>query len=184
MATGAEPRRLSLPGADLDGIYYLRTLPDSERLRERIEQGGKLVVVGAGWIGCEVAAAARLAALPVTVIDPGSVPLEYVFGAEVGAIYRDLHADHGVEMLLRTGVEAFEGDGRVEHVRTDDGRGIDCDFVVAGIGAIPRTELASGTNIVVHDGLHTNEYLENDVKPIFAAGDVANTTIRCSGECG
>ncbi len=174
LATGAEPRRLSVPGADLDGIYYLRTLPDSERLRERIGRGGKLVVVGAGWIGCEVAAAARQAGLEVTVIDPNSVPLEHVLGPEVGAIYRDVHTDHGVEMLLGTGVEAFEGDDRVERVRAADGRVIDCDFVVAGIGATPRTALADGTKIVVYDGLLTNMYLETEAKGIFAAGDVAN----------
>ena len=174
LATGAEPRRLSLPGGDLDGIHYLRTLPDSQRLRERIERGGKLVVVGAGWIGCEVAAAARLAGLPVTMIAPGSVPLEHVLGAEVGAIYRDIHIDHGVEMRLGTRVEAFEGDGRVERVRTSDGHVVECDFVVVGIGAMPRTELAAGTKIAVHDGLLTSEYLETDMRGVFAAGDVAN----------
>ena len=174
LATGAEPRRLSLPGADRAGIHYLRTLADSERLRERIAGGGKLVVVGAGWIGCEVAAAARQAGLAVTMIDPASVPLERVLGVEVGAIYRDVHTDHGVEMLLGTGVEAFEGEGRVERVRTSDGREVDCDFVVVGIGAIPRTELAAGTNIGVSDGLLTNEYLETNLSSVFAAGDVAN----------
>ncbi|MGI8902431.1 MAG: NAD(P)/FAD-dependent oxidoreductase [Solirubrobacteraceae bacterium] len=174
LATGAEPRRLSIPGADLDEVYYLRTLPDSEGLRERIGRGGKLVVVGAGWIGCEVAASARQAGLEVTVIDPNSVPLEHVLGVEVGAIYRDVHTDHGVEMLLGTGVEAFEGDDRVERVRTADGRVIDCDFVVAGIGATPRTDLAAGTKIVIYDGLLTNMYLETEEKGIFAAGDVAN----------
>ncbi len=174
LATGAEPRRLSVAGADLDGIFYLRTLSDSDRLRERIERGGKLVVVGAGWIGCEVAASARQAGLEVTVIDPNSVPLEHVLGPEVGAIYRDVHTDHGVEMLLGTGVEAFEGDDRVERVRTADGRVIDCDFVVAGIGATPRTGLAENTKIVVYDGLLTNKYLETEEQGIFAAGDVAN----------
>lgn len=174
LATGAEPRRLSIPGADLDGIHYLRSLPDSDRLRERIERGGGLVVVGAGWIGCEVAAAAREAGLEVTVVDPNSVPLEHVLGAEAGAIYRDVHTDHGVEMLLDTGVEAFEGDGRVERVRTSDGRAIDCDFVVAGIGATPRTALAADTEIVVDNGLVTDEYLQTAVEGIFAAGDVAS----------
>ncbi len=174
LATGAEPRRLTQPGAGLEGIYYLRSLPDSDRLRERFERGGKLVVVGAGWIGCEAAAAARQAGLEVTVIDRASVPLERVLGTEVGAIYRDVHTDHGVEMLLETSVEAFEGADRVECVRTSDGRVIDCDFVVAGIGAIPRTELAVNTKIVVYDGLLTNKYLETDVSGIFAAGDVAN----------
>ncbi|MGI8904392.1 MAG: NAD(P)/FAD-dependent oxidoreductase [Solirubrobacteraceae bacterium] len=174
LATGAEPRRLSLPGADLEEIYYLRSLPDSERLRERIKRGGKLVVVGGGWIGCEVAASARQAGLQVTVIDPSSVPLEHVLGAEVGAIYRDVHTDHGVEMLLSARVEAFEGDRRVERVRISDERVIDCDFVVAGIGATPRTDLAADTKIVVYDGLLTNEYLETEARGIFAAGDVAN----------
>ncbi|MGI8559702.1 MAG: NAD(P)/FAD-dependent oxidoreductase [Solirubrobacteraceae bacterium] len=174
LATGAAPRRLSIPGADLDGIYYLRTLPNSQRLRERIEQGGRLVVIGAGWIGCEVAATARQAGLEVTVIDPSSVPLEHVLGAEVGAIYRDIHTDHGVQMLLGTGVESLEGDRAVERVRTTDGRVIDCDFVVAGIGATPRTSLAADTKIVVQDGLVTDEYLQTAVEGIFAAGDIAN----------
>ena len=107
-------------------------------------------------------------------IDPNSVPLEHVLGVEVGAIYRDVHTDHGVEMLLGTGVQAFEGDGRVERVRTSNGRVTDCDFVVAGIGATPRTALAADTKIVVHDGLLTNTYLETAAEGIFAAGDVAN----------
>jgi 3-phenylpropionate/trans-cinnamate dioxygenase ferredoxin reductase subunit len=174
LATGAEPRSLSIPGANLDGIYYLRTLPDSQRLRERIEQGGTVVVIGAGWIGCEVAATARQAGLEVTVIDPASVPLERVLGGEAGAIYRDIHTDHGVQMLLGNGVESLEGGRAVERVRTSDGRVIDCDFVVAGIGATPRTALAARTEIVVKDGLVVNEYLETAVKGIFAAGDVAN----------
>ncbi|MBA3806879.1 MAG: FAD-dependent oxidoreductase [Solirubrobacterales bacterium] len=174
LATGAEPRSLSIPGADLDGIYYLRTLPDSARLRERIEQGGTVVVIGAGWIGCEVAASARQAGLEVTVIDPASVPLERVLGAEAGAIYRDIHTDHGVQMLLGIGVNALEGARAVERVRTSDGRVIDCDFVVAGIGATPRTTLADNTKVVVKNGLVVNEYLETAVEGIFAAGDVAN----------
>ncbi|MGH3263530.1 MAG: NAD(P)/FAD-dependent oxidoreductase, partial [Trebonia sp.] len=127
-----------------------------------------------GWIGCEVAAAARQAGLEVTMINPSSVPFERVLGSEIGTIYRDVHSDHGVELLLGTGVEAFEGGDRVERVRTADGRVVDCDLVVVGIGAIPRTELAAGTKIGVSDGLLTNEYLETDVKGIFAAGDVAN----------
>lgn len=174
LATGAEPRRLSIPGAELDGIHYLRTLHDCERLRTRMEHGGRLAVIGAGWIGCEVAATARQRGLEVTVIDPGSVPLERVLGAEVGAIYRDVHTEHGVEMLLGTGVESLEGDGRVQRVRTTDGRTVDCDFVVAGIGARPRTELADGTDIVVDDGIVTDGFLQTAVSGIFAAGDVAN----------
>lgn len=174
LATGAAPRHLSVPGANLDEIHHLRSLPDCERLRARMQQGGRLVVIGAGWIGCEVAATARGMGLEVTVIDPGSVPLERVLGAEVGAIYRDIHTDHGVDMLLGRGVEALEGDGRVERVRTTDGGTVDCDFVVAGIGASPRTELADGTGIAVDNGIVTDEFLQTAVSGIFAAGDVAN----------
>src|SRR3954462_14526033 len=114
LATGAEPRRLQIPGADLDNVLYLRTVEDSDALRQRLDQGGTAVVVGAGWIGAEVAASARPRGLDVTVIDPLGVPLERVLGADVGAVYRDIHADHGVRMLMGTGVAAFEGDGNVE----------------------------------------------------------------------
>jgi 3-phenylpropionate/trans-cinnamate dioxygenase ferredoxin reductase subunit len=92
LATGAEPRRLEIPGAELEGVLYLRSVEDSDALRERLDRGGAVVVVGAGWIGAEVAASARQRGLDVTVVEPGSVPLEPVLGPEVGAIYRDIHA--------------------------------------------------------------------------------------------
>ncbi len=174
LSTGAQPRRLSIPGAQLEQIYYLRSLDDSERLRERLRGGGKLVVVGAGWIGCEVAASARQMGLEVTVIDPGSVPLEHVLGAEAGTIYRDIHADHGVQMLPDTRVESFEGARQVQRVRTVDGRAIECDFVVVGVGATPNTELAAGTGIAVDNGIVADEFLQTSVEGVFAAGDVAN----------
>jgi 3-phenylpropionate/trans-cinnamate dioxygenase ferredoxin reductase component len=174
LTTGAQPRRLSIPGAQLEEIYYLRSLTDSERLRERLGRGGRLVVVGAGWIGSEVAASARQMGLEVTVIDPGSVPLEHVLGVEAGAIYRDIHSDHGVQMLLGTGVESFEGATVVEQVRISDRRAIECDFVVVGVGATPATELADGSGIAVKDGIVTDEFLQTTVDGVFAAGDVAN----------
>src|SRR3954471_21411755 len=105
LATGAEPRRLDIPGADLDGVHYLRTLGDSDAIRARLDAGGHLVVVGAGWIGAEVAASARQRGMEVTIVEPVSVPLERVLGPEMGAFYRDVHADHGVRLLLGTGVE-------------------------------------------------------------------------------
>src|SRR4051794_21152411 len=117
LATGAAPRTLPIPGHDLDGVLYLRELGDSEALRERLRPGGALVVIGAGWIGAEVAASARRLGVDVTVVDPAPVPLGRALGPEVGAVLRDLHADHGVRMLLETGVEAFEGAGAVERVR-------------------------------------------------------------------
>ena len=121
LATGAEPRRLSIPGSELDGVLYLRSVEDSDALRERLDRGGSLVVVGAGWIGAEVAACARTARSGRHRLDPLTVPLERVLGPEVGAVYRDIHLDHGVRMLPGTSVEAFEGDGSVERVRTSDG---------------------------------------------------------------
>src|SRR3954447_8433422 len=174
IATGAEPRRLSIPGADLDNVLYLRTVEDSDALRKRLDQGGTAVVVGAGWIGCEVAASARQKGVDVTVLDPLAVPLERVLGPEVGAIYRDVHADHGVRMLMQTGVEAFEGSGAVERVRTTDGKTLECDFVVVGVGVEPRTQLAAQAGLQIDNGIRANQYLETSAPGVFAAGDVVN----------
>jgi 3-phenylpropionate/trans-cinnamate dioxygenase ferredoxin reductase component len=173
LATGAEPRGLSIPGGELEGVLYLRSVKDSDKLRERLDRGGSVVVVGAGWIGVEVAASARQRGLDVTVIDPLTMPLERVLGAEVGAVYRDIHADHGVRMLLGTGVAAFEGTTAVERVRTRDGRLLDCDFVVVGVGVQPRTALAAQGDLYVDDGIVVDEHLQTSVPGVFAAGDVA-----------
>src|SRR5829696_1198413 len=140
LATGAEPRRLGVPGAELDGVLYLRELGDSEAIAQRLSGDGKLVVIGAGWIGAEVGASAREKGLEVTIVEQASVPLERVLGREVGAVYRDIHRDHGVDLLTGTGLEAFEGDGAVERVRLGDGRAVDCDFVVVGVGVSPRAD--------------------------------------------
>jgi 3-phenylpropionate/trans-cinnamate dioxygenase ferredoxin reductase subunit len=174
LATGAEPRRLSIPGAELDGVLYLRSVQDSDALRARLDRGGAVVVVGAGWIGAEVAASARQRGLEVTVLDPASVPLERVMGTEVGAIYRDIHTDQGVRMLMGTGVEAFEGAGAVERVRTSDGQELECDFAVVGVGVEPCTGLAAQAGIAVDNGILVDEHLETGVPGVFAAGDVAN----------
>jgi 3-phenylpropionate/trans-cinnamate dioxygenase ferredoxin reductase component len=182
LATGAEPRRLTIAGSELDGVHYLRDTADSDALRERIGRGGAAVVIGAGWIGSEVAASARQRGLDVTVIEPAAVPLERVLGAEVGAIYRDIHADHGVRMLLGTGVEAFEGETAVERVRTSDGRVLDCDFVVVGIGVQPRDGLASRAGIETGNGIQVDEHLRTSAPNVFAAGDVANARHPFYGE--
>lgn len=173
IATGARPRRLTLPGADLEGVCELRTLADCEALRERLQDGARVAIIGAGWIGAEVAASARQKGLDVTVVEPMSVPLERVLGPEVGAIYRDLHAEHGVRVLLGRGVAAFEGDRRVSAVRTDDGERVNCDFAVVGVGVTPRTELAQRAGIAVADGIVADEYLQTSHPGVFAAGDVA-----------
>jgi 3-phenylpropionate/trans-cinnamate dioxygenase ferredoxin reductase subunit len=173
LATGAEPKRLPVTGADLPGVHVLRSVADSDALRDVLDAGGRLVVVGAGWIGCEVAASARQRGMEVTVIEPQSVPLERVLGAELGAFYRDVHLDHGVELRLGDGVEAFEGGDRVERVRTSEGASVECDAVVVGIGVAPRTELAEGV-LDVDDGILVDARLRASVDGVFAAGDVAN----------
>jgi 3-phenylpropionate/trans-cinnamate dioxygenase ferredoxin reductase subunit len=174
LTTGAEPRRLAIPGADLEGIYYLRTLADSEALRARLAEGGRVAVVGAGWIGSEVAASARQKGLDVTLIDPLSLPNERIFGSEIGSFYRDLHAQHGVELALGEGVDGFEGDGRVSAVRTSSGRAIECDFAVVGIGVAPRVELARDAELELDNGIVVDEALRTAAPNIYAAGDVAN----------
>jgi 3-phenylpropionate/trans-cinnamate dioxygenase ferredoxin reductase component len=182
LATGAEPRRLSIPGAELDGVLYLRSVDDSDALRERLDAGGSVVVVGAGWIGSEVAASASQRGLDVTVIDPLSVPLERVLGAEMGAVYRDIHTDHGVRMLMDTGVAAFEGDRKVERVRTSDGSELECDFVVVGVGVQPRTGLGAEAGIAVDDGVVVDARLRTGADGVFAAGDVASAHHPLYGE--
>jgi 3-phenylpropionate/trans-cinnamate dioxygenase ferredoxin reductase component len=182
LATGSEPRRLAIPGGELDGVLYLRSVQDSDLLHQRLDRGGAVVVVGAGWIGAEVAASARQRGLEVTVIEPASVPLMRVLGAEVGAIYRDIHTDHDVEMLMGTGVEAFEGDKAVERVRTSDGRVIECDFVVVGVGVQPRVQLGAAAGLEVDNGIVVDEHLETSVPGVFAAGDVANAHHPFYGE--
>ena len=174
LTTGAEPRRLRMPGSDLAGVFYLRDLPDADAIAERIARGGKLVVIGGGWIGAELAASARAKGLEVTILERSRLPLERVLGAELGAIYRDLHLERGVELRSNTALEALEGSGAVERVRTADGGTIDCDFVVMGIGVAPRTALAEAAGIEVDNGILVNERLETGVPGIFAAGDVAN----------
>ena len=118
----------------------------------------------------------------MTLVDPLGVPLERVLGPEVGAIYRDIHADHGVRVLMNTGVAAFEGDGRVERVRTEDGRLLDCDFVVVGVGVRPRTDLAADAGLTVGDGVLVDEYLRTDAEGVFAAGDLASAHHPFYGE--
>jgi 3-phenylpropionate/trans-cinnamate dioxygenase ferredoxin reductase subunit len=173
LATGAEPKRPPIPGADLDGVHVLRTFADSDALRAVLDAGGRLVVVGAGWIGCEVTASARQRGMDVALVEPQSVPLEGVLGPELGAIYRDVHSDQGVALHLGTGVDAIEGAGRAERVRTSDGTVLEADAVVLGVGVAPRTQLAEGV-LDVDNGILVDASLRTSVEGVFAAGDVAN----------
>jgi 3-phenylpropionate/trans-cinnamate dioxygenase ferredoxin reductase subunit len=132
-----------------------------------------VVVVGAGWIGSEFAASARQRGLDVTIVDPVSLPNERIFGAEIGVFYRDLHLQHGIELVLGEGVKAFEGEGSIARVRTNAGRAIDCDFAVVGIGVAPRIALAQHAGLEVDNGILVDENLQTSAPNVFAAGDVA-----------
>ncbi len=173
LTTGARPRRLTLPGAGLDGVCELRTLADATALRERLQAGGRLTVVGAGWIGCEVAASARQMGVEVTMIEPLELPLQRALGPVLGAFYRDLHAARGVQLLLGRGVAAFEGDGVLRAVRTEDGTRVPCDLALVGVGVIARDEIATRAGIETADGILVDEQLQSSVPGVYAAGDVA-----------
>jgi 3-phenylpropionate/trans-cinnamate dioxygenase ferredoxin reductase subunit len=174
LTTGAEPRRLPLPGADLDGVLYLRTTADCEAIRERIEAGGRLVTIGAGWIGAEVAASAKQKGCEVTLVEMAQLPLERVLGPELGAIYRDIHVEHGVDFIGGASVEAIEGEGRVEAVRLAGDRRIEADFVVVGVGIAPRVELAQEAGLELDNGIAVDQLLRTSAERVYAAGDAAN----------
>ncbi len=174
LTTGAKVRRLDVPGSDLEGIYYLRTIADAEAIGAELQPGRRCVVIGAGFIGAEVAASARESGLEVTIIEILPVPMSRVLGDEMGTIYGDIHRDHGVDLRLNEGVERFEGNKRVERVVGSSGAIFDCDFVVVGVGVIPETALVEGTDIEVNNGIVVNEYCETSVPDVYAAGDVAN----------
>lgn len=176
IATGAAPRHLAVPGADLAGVHYLRTVGDAVRLQAAIKGAARIAVIGAGWIGSEVAASARQLGAEVTLIDPTAVPLQRVLGDEIGAVFAGLHADHGVRLRLGTGVTALRGKDTVEAVGLDGGTTEEADVVIAGIGVVPRTELAeAAAGLRVDNGIVVDQHLETNVAGIYAAGDVANT---------
>jgi 3-phenylpropionate/trans-cinnamate dioxygenase ferredoxin reductase component len=174
LATGAEPRRLAVPGADLDGVHYLRTVDDSVRLRDAIRAAGRVAVLGAGWIGSEVAASARQMGADVVLVAPASVPLQRVLGDRIGGVFRRLHADHGVHLRLGVGAQELRGTGAVEEVVLTDGTTEPADLVVIGVGVAPRTGLAEAAGVAVDDGIVVDQHLESDVAGVYAAGDVAN----------
>jgi len=174
LSTGATPRTLSVPGADLAGIHYLRSLSSCDTLRAALAEASRLVVVGGGWIGSEVAASARQMGTEVALVEAASVPLERVLGTEVGAMFRDLHSDHGVELHLGVGVEGFRGRGSAEEVVLADGTAVAGDLFVVGVGVTPCTELVRDVGVKLDNGIVVDEYLSSEVPGIWAAGDVAN----------
>ena len=171
LATGASPRRLTFPGSDADEVLYLRTVEDSDRLRSAFQRDTRVVVAGAGWIGLETAAAARLADCPVTVLEPQPSALHDQLGPELGAVFGDLHEAHGVQ--FRFGERAVEF--RPGMVITSSGAQIPADVLVVGIGAAPNDGLAARAGLEVDNGVLTDAALRTSDENIFAAGDVANS---------
>ena len=175
LTTGATPRSLRLPGADLDGVLYLRRLEDSEKLRAAFATGPRVVIIGAGWIGLETASAARAAGLEVTVLEQAKLPLLRVLGYDVAQFFADLHLDHEVDLRCGVEVEAVTGaDGRVTGVRLGDGTRLGADLVLVGVGISPNDYLAADAGLEMDNGILVNERLRTSDPAIYAAGDVAN----------
>jgi 3-phenylpropionate/trans-cinnamate dioxygenase ferredoxin reductase subunit len=174
LATGAVPRRLPVPGADQVDVRYLRTLEDSERLRADFTPGARVVVIGAGWIGLETAAAARGAGCDVVVLEHAELPLLRVLGPEVAAVFADLHRDHGVDLRFGVTLAGLRPAGTGAVVVLDDGTEVAGDLVLAGVGVAPDTGLAERAGLAVDDGVLVDAALRTADPDVFAAGDVAN----------
>lgn len=175
LATGAPPRRLACQGADLAGVHYLRTMADSDALRPLLGPGRRLVIIGAGYIGLEVAASARKAGCDVKVIEMADRVLARVAGREISAFYETLHRDHGVHLMLGAALDHFEGaNGRVTAAALKSGEKIACDGVVVGVGAAPATALAEAADLRIANGVWTDERGQTSDPSIFAAGDCAS----------
>ncbi|MDH6123790.1 FAD-dependent oxidoreductase [Kitasatospora sp. GP82] len=170
LTTGASPRRLPVPGADAESVYYLRRIEDSDRIRALLRPGVRIAVIGAGWIGLETASAAREAGAEVTVLEVAELPLLHVLGREAARVFAELHRDHGVD--LRFGVQVTEITGH--GVRLGDGTLIEADAVIVGVGVAPNTRLATAAGLTVDNGVLTDQHLQSSHPDVFAAGDVVN----------
>ena len=174
LATGARVRRISIPGADLPGIHYLRGIDDVLGIRAELAPGKRLVLVGAGYIGLEVAAVAQKLGTQVTVLEMMDRVMARVVAPPVSAFYDQVHRAAGVDIRLQTGVVAFEGDGRVTAVVTDKGDKVPADMVIVGIGVAPNVELAQDAGLAVDNGIVVDDCGRTSDPDIFAAGDVTN----------
>ena len=173
IATGARARR---PDTDLDGVYVLRTLDDAEAVRAEFDSGGRLVVVGAGFVGAEVAASARTVGMDVTLVEAAPTPLTRVVDPRIGGVLTELHRENGVDVRLGTSVTGFEGRGRVERVRLADGSTLEASLVVVGIGVRLNTEWlrGSGVELLADGAVACDEYSATSVPDVYAVGDLAN----------
>jgi 3-phenylpropionate/trans-cinnamate dioxygenase ferredoxin reductase component len=174
IATGGRNRRLKIPGADLPGLHYLRTVADCDAIKREARPGRHAVVVGMGFIGCEVAASLTQLGVHVTTVFPGKVPLEKVLGEEVGAVIGANHRANGVELLAGEQIAGFEGTGRLQTAVTASGVRLACDFAVAGVGIDPDVPAMAGTPAAQDNGLLVDELCQTSASDVYAAGDVAN----------
>lgn len=174
IATGATPRRLHLPGADLGGVHYLRTLEDSQNLSGALTATAHVVVVGAGWIGLEVAATARGRGCKVTVVEPNEVPVKAAMGAGIGGFFADLHRQHGVEFAFGRTVTELRGDQDVETVVLDDGTELHADLVVVGVGVLPVVDLLEADLLADDGGARVDTQMRTEDPDVFVAGDIAS----------
>jgi 3-phenylpropionate/trans-cinnamate dioxygenase ferredoxin reductase subunit len=171
LALGARVRRLPLSGGDLPGVHYLRTIEDVDGIRAGIEAKGKLVIIGAGYIGLEVAAVCRQLGVDVTVIEMADRVMSRVVSSQVSTFYQGVHAAHGVKLMLSTGLAAIAGVNRVEAVTLTNGESIPADFVIVGVGVIPNTELAADAGLEINDGIVVDDLCRTSDANIFAIGD-------------
>jgi 3-phenylpropionate/trans-cinnamate dioxygenase ferredoxin reductase subunit len=174
IATGGRNRRLAVPGAELAGIHYLRTVAECEAIKQEARAGRRAVVVGMGFIGCEVAASLTQLGVRVTALFPGPAPLERVLGAQVGGAIGAIHRENGVELLGEEKIAAFEGSERVQMAVTANGARVACDFVVAGVGIEPDLPTVAGSSSAQSNGMLVDEACRAGQPDVYAAGDVAN----------
>lgn len=173
VATGSRNRKLDVPGATLPGVFDLRAAADAERIKEAATSGARVVCVGMGFIGAEVAASMRMLGHEVSVVEVFETTLYRVLGPDIGRALEGLHRDHGVQMMFNEAVASFEGDGRLEAVVTGGGRRIEADLAIVGIGTEPCTEFMAGTGLDQGGGIPVGPTLETSIPGVFAAGDVA-----------
>jgi 3-phenylpropionate/trans-cinnamate dioxygenase ferredoxin reductase subunit len=171
LALGSRVRRLPIDGAELDGVHYLRSIADVDGIRSEIHNKKNAVIVGAGYIGLEVAAVIRQLGLDVTVVEMADRVMSRVVSPEISDFYQIEHTSQGVKLRLSTGISAFRGDGRIEAVETADGELIPADFAVVGVGIMPNTELASAAGISVDDGIVVDDTCQTSDPDIYAVGD-------------
>jgi 3-phenylpropionate/trans-cinnamate dioxygenase ferredoxin reductase subunit len=174
VTTGGRNRTLTVPGANLSGVFQLRTVQDCDRIRAAVGPGRRAVVIGFSFIGSEVSASLRQLGVDVVAVEGARVPLARVLGDEAGRVLADIHRDRGVQLVSEDAVDALEGTDRVTRVRTRKNRVFECDLVVAGIGIVPNAELLAAAGAQIDNGVLVDEHCRTSLPDVFAAGDVTN----------